>query len=266
MLGGPQDFSYTLPKVTAALAYRFRAGDARSERFQVIVVPPLALTSLDVTIHPPPYTGLADQKVNALNTPVSAAAGAELSVALRGNRPLAGATVADVKAPIPSAGGAWTATVPIAGRAALPISVIAANGEKLETTLAVQILADKQPTLRIIAPTTSMTLAPGATARVEAEVTDDYGVEQVWLETEAGERVTDWKPNNAHTFPVAWTGGPGKYRLVARDHIQQIKSPLLEFELARPHDVVAEQARNASQTAASRRGWWRCKNRISNGP
>lgn len=244
-----ETFTYALPQLAANLQYRFRAGDARSDQFQITLAPPLALAALTATVTPPAYTGLPTQKIDALAEPVLIPQGAEVAVTLRANRPLTTAAIAGLGAT--SSGDDWTASLPITAARSLVISAVAVDGEHWESTLSVQIIPDKAPAIRVINPTGRTALPPGAEARIQWEVTDDYGLTRIVLQKENGDPIAEWQPEQPRTFAHDWTGPVGTYRIVAHDQIQRSQSSLLVFETVRPKELAAAQTRNLSETAAT---------------
>ena len=276
--GDAQSFSYALSRVTAPLAYRFRAGDARSDQYEIAVQPPLALTKLAVSIQPPDYTKVAPREFNALTDSVAALRGSEMRVTMEFNRELTEGivTVGGVTARRDTDAQPWTAVVTEVESPEVMIAATDASGDKFESVLRVDLAADRPPVIRVLAPTERVTLAPGSSALIRFEVSDDYGVEGVRLETEKGESMKEWTRDTAskETFgqsdvrgretdaqrngetdakqegvlAAEWTGEPGRYRLVASDSRQESRSPLIVFDLARANELVTAQGKAASQT------------------
>ncbi len=243
------EFSYALPKVAGNLKYRFRVGDARSARYQVTVVPPLALASLSVTVTPPAYTKLAARTFDGLGEPVTAPQGSTLTVALLANRELATASVGGQPAALQN--GKWVATAGIGASKSLVIFATTPVGEQLESELKLLLEPDRAPVIRVIAPQGRTALPPDSPARIQWVASDDYGLTRVVLEKENGDVVQEWNPGQAREFPGQWTGGIGLYRIAAYDATQRSQSSLLVFEAAKPKEIVAAQAQSASETAAT---------------
>ncbi len=252
---GLEDFSYPLAKVTSAFQYRYRVGDARSERFPVDVVPPLAFTSLRFEVAPPAYTKLPVRAFDALTENVVIQQGATVVVTLACNRPLTSAVIGRQKAT--ANGETWTATVSPGAARVLPVTAVAATGEKLETPLKFQLVPDAPPLIRVIAPKNRTTLPVGAAPRIEWTVTDDYGLTGVAVEDENGEVIEQWTVDDQPSFERDWVGGPlpdgksGSFRIAARDHAQRSQSPLIIFDATGSADIVAAHAALATNTAVT---------------
>jgi len=60
-----ETYTYLIPRIATGYQYRFRAGDAVSERFAVQALPPLAFSRLEIAVTPPAlarlHQGLAGQ-------------------------------------------------------------------------------------------------------------------------------------------------------------------------------------------------------------
>ncbi len=246
---GTEEFSYRQPVVAGHATYRFRAGDARSARFQITALPPLALSALSVTVTPPAYMNRPPRTFDGLAEPVVVPHGSKLTVALRANRDLARASIGG--SPAAWRDGQWIATAEMGVSKSLLILAATPTGEQLESELKLVAEPDRAPAIRVIAPLGRTALPPDAPARIQWEVTDDYGLTRVALETDAGELVQEWQPDNARQFSGQWSGPIGLYRIVAQDATQRTLSSLLVFEAAKPKDIAAAQAKNANETAAT---------------
>ncbi len=252
---GIEEFSFPVSKVTSAFDYRYRVGDARSERFHVAVMPPLAFSSVRLTVTPPAYTKLPARTYDALADAISIPQGAQVIVTLACNRPLTSAIVAGQKAV--RHGDNWVATVsPGAGRL-LPVSALAEDAEKLDATFKYEFVPDAPPLIRVIAPRGRTTLPEGAAPRIQWTVSDDYGITNVVIETEGGDVVQQWPVADQKSYDGDWSGAlvlagkPAVFRIVARDHIQRNQSPLIIFDATGQADIVGDQAALATKTAAT---------------
>jgi len=82
-------FAYKLTRSTRSFDYRFRAGDAKTKRYTVDVVPPPQIIESLVTLIFPKYTGLEDQSFDILNFEVLQ--GSTIEWEIRCDQVLAGA-------------------------------------------------------------------------------------------------------------------------------------------------------------------------------
>lgn len=243
----PQAFAYRLPRVTAPVAYRFRAGAARSARHEIRVFPPLAWTELRVQVTPPAYMQRPPREFDALTEPVVVPAGSELSFAARVNREVIGVFAGGV--PAQPERGAWRVTLPVEDRRALTLFARTENGEELTTELRFLIEPDRPPQIRVLMPQGRTRQPADLPARIHWEVTDDFGLTRIALETEDGTVVTEWPMAREREFAGQWSGPIGQYRIVAEDDRQQTRSSLLIFEEVKPKEIAEAQARHSAETA-----------------
>jgi cellobiose-specific phosphotransferase system component IIA len=285
---GAEPFDHKIPRVAAGFHYRFGAGDARSDRFRVTVAPPLALASLDARVSPPAYTGLRETAYDALADKLIIPRGSTVELSARWTRAVATATVrALAQEPVAMTArdpaGPWSATLTVLTANPLKLRATAADGETLESELHFQLLADRPPEIRIIAPTGRTTLPPGTGPRIRFEVLDDYGLTRIQIEQAPTEEappapaaddqppaeparpvLEEWTINGERFFSTTWRGEPpavapgqpAAYRVVAFDNLAPGQphhsfSPLIIFETTGPKELVNEQARAASETAAT---------------
>ncbi|NQU12341.1 hypothetical protein HQ590_16210, partial [bacterium] len=248
-----ESFRYVLPKLTSDLDYRLRAGDARSPRHRLTVRAPLALTAATLEVQPPAYTKLPRRTIDVLTEIPVVFQGADLAVRVAGNRPLRSASIAGQLAA--AEGDLWTTTLPAFAGRSIPIAITATDGERLELDLACELVPDRAPQVRVIAPLAKTTLTPGATPAIRYEVTDDFGVGKVALQTTAGEMIEEWAAGDQPQFGALWNGpalGAGKtvsYRIVAWDHAHKAQSATIVFDTMTGQQLLAAAVRNTSETA-----------------
>ena len=238
--GGEQEFAYTLGRVTTGIKYRFRAGDAESETFDIKAMTPLAFKKVDVTITPPKFTALPARQFAALAAPVIVPQGSAMRILVEANRPLKTAVLLSGTNECKlaeKAGEGLAGGMVIADGDSLRLVGDDTFGGHVETLLNLEILSDKAPDIRIIQPTGKAMLGISGAPRIEFEVTDDYALDHVTIErilTEGreskSEPVADFPLQGEKKFAKSWTpenftfpGGANtiSYRLVATDRVAQ---------------------------------------------
>jgi hypothetical protein len=275
---GVESFAYRLPKVTADLAYRVRAGDApASEKFQVKVVAPLAFAALGVKVLPPPYTRLPAVEFDGLVGIPLVPRGAKVELRLKCNHPLASATAGlDQTAPIALAsvdnGQTWAGALNVASGKVLRVAAVGRDGTQVKTEVNLQLIPDKAPAIRIIAPLGKTVLAPGALPAIQFDVTDDYGLSRVVLQRVAreektpaegaGETVREWGAPTGKVVAASWVGKPEDLvpntalRLVAVDNLapgepNRSVSPSIDFERTSAESLAQERQKNIGDAAVT---------------
>lgn len=243
----PQTFTYRLARVTTPLGYRFRAGHARSPRHEIRVLPPLALAELRVEVVAPAYMQRPPRLLDGLAEPLVVPAGALLHITARLNREVTGVFVGGQ--PAERDRHHWRVSVPVEDRRNLTVFARTDSGEEFTTELRLLMEPDRPPTIRVIHPQGRTRQPRDLPARIHWEVTDDFGLRRVALETEAGERVAEWPRARDREFRGEWSGPIGQYRIVAEDDRQHSRSALLIFEEVAPREISEAQARRVTETA-----------------
>ncbi|MBU4285603.1 MAG: hypothetical protein KKD76_01735 [Verrucomicrobia bacterium] len=289
---GEETYAYQIPRIATDYQYRFRAGDAVSERFAVQALPPLAFSRLEVTVTPPArarlrqgFAGQASlgiQRFDGLTETPSIPQDSILAFDLQCNRELTSATVMTTN-PVPllstGRGQSWSGQVVLASTRPLVITARDAHGATAETTLKIEIIPDAAPAIRVIAPTGRTRLAAGAAPRIQWEVSDDFGLTQVCLETIAaqekstgknfipGAQVQAWPLDGACAFATNWNGEgfpfsmtePLAFRIVAVDNRagsepnRTISAPIV-FEWNTPKDVASQNKATAKKLVETMKG------------
>ncbi|MCS7048592.1 MAG: hypothetical protein NZ483_04780 [Verrucomicrobiae bacterium] len=244
---GPHEFSYRLPRVTVPVAYRFRAGAARTARHEIRVLPPLAWSELRAQVTPPAYMQRPSRTFDALAEPVVVPAGSELTLLARANREVAGVFAGGVPAQLER--GVWRVSVPLGERRALTLFARTESGEELSTELRLLIEPDRPPQIRVLQPRGRTRQPPDLPARIHWEVTDDFGLTRVAVESDDGTVVAEWPMAREREYVGQWSGPIGQYRIVAQDDRQHSRSPLLIFEEVKPKEISEAQARRSTETA-----------------
>ena len=292
---GEETYSYQIPRIATGYQYRFRAGDAVSERFTVQALPPLAFSRLEITATPPAQARLGAQLFNGLTETPSIPQDSILAFDLKCNRELASATVMTtnlVSLQSLDRGQSWSGLVVLASTRPLVITARDTHGAIAETTLKIEIIPDTAPVIRVIAPTTRTRLAAGAAPRIQWEVSDDFGLTSVRLETIAmqekstgqdiagqniapGTQVQAWSVDGACAFATNWNGDgfpfsmtePLAFRIVAVDNRaggrndagaggeqnRTISAPII-FEWSTPKDITSQNTVAANKLAETTKG------------
>ncbi len=253
--GGEQEFAYTLPRVTTGLKYRFRAGDAESDKFDIKAVTPLAFKKVDVTITPPAFTKLPVRQFAALAAPVIVPEGSQMRVIVEANRAMKSAVLLngtnEIKL-VEKVGEALGGTLTLTEGESLRLVGDDSYGGHAESLLNLEILRDKSPDIRVIQPAGKALLGLNGTPRIEFEVNDDYALDRVTLErivTEGreakAEPVADFPQEGGKKFAKSWVAenftfpagaNTVTYRLVATDRV----APGLKQHTARSSAIVFE--------------------------
>ncbi|MDP2990504.1 MAG: hypothetical protein Q8O57_08075 [Kiritimatiellota bacterium] len=286
--GGEETYAYQIPRIATGYQYRFRAGDAVSERFAVQALPPLAFSRLEVAVTPPRQARLSIQRFDGLTETPAIPQDSILAFDLKCNRELTSATVMatnPVSLQSPDRGQSWSGQVVLASTRPLIITARDAHGATAETTLKIEIIPDTPPMLRVIAPTGRTRLAAGAAPRIQWEVSDDFGLTSVCLETIPlqdkstgqnfipGTQVQAWPLDGARAFATNWNGEgfpfsmaePLAFRIVAVDNRaggrngaggepnRTISAPIV-FEWNTPKDVASQNKAVATKLAETMKG------------
>ncbi len=277
LTGGSADtFSYTFPRVTDGFTYRLRAGDAQpSDRYRVTVRPPLAFATARARVTSPPYTGLPARDVDMLAARLSLPQNARLDMTLSGNRPfVAGSARVDDQPPVATRVGKDSSTVALTVVSGRVVRVSATDADKatVTTDFPFDLVPDRPPAIRIIAPVGRVALPAGGTPRIQFEANDDYGlltlavqrVSRASREESTNAVMQEWTLKGERSVTLTWTGtwtdvrSDAAFQVVALDTLQpgapnRAVSPLVVFDLS-PSDSLLEATREAGASAAASLG------------
>ncbi len=269
--GASDLFTYTFAHVTDGFTYRLHAGDAQpSDRFRVTVRPPLAFASVKGHVTPPPYTGLPARDVDLLAARLTVPQQSRLAVTITANRPIAAGSVRiDDQPPVELtlAKDAGTAALTVASGRVVRVSAADAGGVSVGAEFPLDLLPDRPPTIRLIAPLGRVALPAGGSPRIQFEASDDYGLSRLAvqrvLRSATGPATNaflqEWTPGGARTATLSWTGlwtdvrSDSAFQLVAMDTLQPgapncTVSPLIIFDLTLS-DSLLEATREAGASA-----------------
>ncbi|MDD5677341.1 MAG: hypothetical protein PHW60_05025 [Kiritimatiellae bacterium] len=279
---GEETYAHQIPRIATGYQYRFRAGDAVSERFTVQALPPLAFSRLEVEATPPAMTRLGALRFNGLTATPALPQDSILTLDLECNRALVSATAVTtnpVALESPDRGQSWSGRVVLASTHPLVITARDAHGATTETTLKIEIIPDAAPAIHVIAPTTRIRLAAGAAPRIHWEVSDDFGLVSVRLETIpsqeksagrdniSGTEIQAWSLDGTRAFATNWNGEglpfrmnePLAFRIVAVDNRsgsepnRTISAPIV-FEWPTPRAVAVQSKAAADKLSETMKG------------
>jgi hypothetical protein len=204
--GTAERFAFDIARVTAPLEYRFKAADDRSRTFKVGIIPPLALGSLEAVVEPRPYMTMPASTNDVLQGPVLLPAGSRVVFSVGYNRAVKQVRIEGGKGIVVAQGestngASWKLVVERCTNSAL--RVVAADEYEGDVTkdVALQLIPDRTPLVRVISPQGSARISAGGVPRIAFAVEDDFGLSEV--------RVESIDPENADAAPVVlqtWTG------------------------------------------------------------
>jgi len=249
-------FVYPVSKISAFLGYRFKVGDAYpTDTYKVDTVPPLALKSLTLKVTPPGYTSLAPHTFDALTNAVTIPVHSEVVFQTVCNRPVVSAKIvfenADFSLTPAADKTAWNGSIAVNDGALFHVTAKDALGLEMRIPVRYELIADRSPNIRLVAPAGSKAvLPPNAIPVVQFEATDEYGLGKVRVErvkkgakaNVEGEVLKEWDLKGKKDFNEKWTGTiedvdlSSALRIVAVDNADvgapnRSVSPLIVFEM-----------------------------------
>jgi hypothetical protein len=192
-------FPYTLNKVTTALKYRFRAGDAYVAGWKEITLrPPLAFNSLLLKVVPPSYMGLPARKYDGQSKAIDIPYGSKTELATACNTPLRSLILSGAGAPVNvelkgESRNAVT-TLIITNGGPLTLAAVAKNGDVAEAVMGFNLLPDRSPVITVKYPQKPVPLPPGSAPSIDFSVSDDFGFNEITIEQTSGPGDTDGPP------------------------------------------------------------------------
>jgi hypothetical protein len=266
---GEEGFSNAFTKVTTALRYRFRAGDAFSpDWYDLTLRPPLAFTSIALKVEPPPYMDLPSKQYDAQATAIAIAEGSSARLVAHCNGPVTGLVLSGIGEPVALTRKAGDLEgeirLTITNGTAFVLAAAAANGDRAEAPLGFTFIPDRPPTLEIKYPAKPVALMPGSAPSIDFAVSDDFGLAEITIEqlSDTGDKAMTvlktykWVENKSREFTTLWKGGIRKatetgvmtLRVVAKDNRpgnpNVVTSPALVFTL---DDVMAAAKKRNEQ-------------------
>ncbi|MBI3986973.1 MAG: DUF4175 family protein [Lentisphaerae bacterium] len=275
-----QSFPYRIPKISTETEYRFTVGDAYGKRHTIRVLPPLAFKKITLNVIPPPYTALEKRFFDGIAEDIVIPEGSHLNLIVRCNRPLKDALVTgqdeeELSMDSPDKGETWTADLEVT--TAAPLELLAADKDdwKAGTSIKFQLLPDKPPAVRVIAPATQTVLTPGSKPDIQFEASDEYGLSRIVLERipadakadTPGAPVKEWTLTDGDTLlatnwneavPMPPNGQPLAFRLTAYDNCppaiggpRKAQSPPIVFASTLARDAAKKEKESADKTQAA---------------
>ncbi|MDD4102252.1 MAG: hypothetical protein PHU80_06415, partial [Kiritimatiellae bacterium] len=263
--GKEEEFTYRVSKIASSLEYRFKVGDAYpTDKYTVDTVPPLALTTLRLTVTPPGYTALLPQSFEALTNAIAIPVHSTAAFHVFCNRPVVKAELVleqDRLSLNPSQDRvAWTGTSVIDQGGTFQIVARDSFGLEMRVPFNYKLLEDSAPAIRLIAPAgNKATLTPNAIPVVQFEAADEYGLGAVRLErvpkgakpSAEGEVLKEWDAGGQKRFSEKWVGAledipsSAALRIVVYDNADaggpnRAVSQLIQFEAAPMASIMAD--------------------------
>jgi len=267
---GSEVFPHTLNKVTTALKYRFRAGDAYVAGWKEITLrPPLAFNALLLKVVPPAYTGLPARKYDGQSKTIDIPYGSKAELASACNTPLRSLLLSGTGEPVnlelKGEGRDGVASLTITNGVNLTLAAVAKNGDTAEAVMGFNLLPDRPPVLTVKYPQKPVPLPPGSAPSIDFAVTDDFGLSDITIEQLSGPGDADEPPkvlkrysrgeNKGKELSFLWKGdirkttdtGSISLRVVAKDNRAESPnvtfSQTLSFEL----DEMSPAAKNRQE-------------------
>lgn len=192
-------FPYTLNKVTTALKYRFRAGDAYVAGWKEITLrPPLAFNSLLLKVLPPSYMGLTARKFDGQSKAIDIPYGSKAELSTACNSSLRSLILSGAGAPVnvelKGEGQNSVTTLIITNGGPLTLAAVGKNGDTAEAVMGFNLLPDRPPVIAVKYPQKPIPLPPGSAPSVDFSVSDDFGFSDITIEQLSGPGDTDATP------------------------------------------------------------------------
>jgi hypothetical protein len=189
-IGNEAQYSYRVDRLDVPVRYRVEVAGTQSPWYTVTLVKQVKLSSLDLNITPPIYTGLPAQNLTLLpddmaKKPVIAAQGSRAELAVNVDVPVSGAMLQlGDAAPVPmdEAAGHQRFASWITLTDDTPVAVLITDGAKQiiarlpDDPLVIRCAKDAPPSITMKWPTQDITIAPDRPIRISALLRDDYGV------------------------------------------------------------------------------------------
>ncbi len=274
--GEEQLFNYDLFKVTTAMKYRFRAGDAYVDGWNEITLrPPLAFSSVSLRVAPPAYMGIRPAVYDTQSKAIEIPVGSRVSLATECNTPLRSLQLSGLggtrQLTLSADKRGGSAELVVSNGVALVLAAAALNGDEVEATLGFNLLPDRPPSLTVKSPRQPVPLPPGAAPAIDFSVSDDFGfseirIEQLSASGDGSEPVKVLKTYSGsevvgRELSFLWKGdvrrihdtGAMLLRVVARDNRagegNVTVSPTLVFDLDEASKLAREREDEAKKSA-----------------
>jgi hypothetical protein len=274
--GVAEEFPYRVPKVAASLGYRFTVGDAYpTDKYTVDTVPPLALTSLTLTVTPPAYTALAPRTFDALTNAITVPARSEVRFQAVCNRPTVSTEILFEKSSLALAPGAdpaaWSGSAVLTEGVLFQVAAKDSLGLDMRVPVRFELIEDRAPSIRLVTPSAAKAvLPPNAAPVVQFEVSDEYGLGKIRVERvnkgakpgAEGDVLKEWDLAGKKTFNETWAGtledvsASSALRIVALDNASgdapnRAVSPQILFEMSTLSSQLASENQQRGEARKS---------------
>jgi len=181
---GPDRFVHRFEGLTEGFSYYATAGDGRSNRGRVEVVDPPAVVGARLQIAYPDYTGKPAETLDQASGSFAAPIGSRVTIELRGNRELRGATIqlpAGPPTPWEVRGTIARGTIVVQQSGVYTVELTDHYGFRSPAPQEFQLRAieDQAPEVKIVEPAGDLDIVPDARIEITGEASDDYGVAAV---------------------------------------------------------------------------------------
>jgi hypothetical protein len=227
----PEEFTITLNNITASFPYSVAAGSAISPEYNVEVIRPVRITSIDVRYEYPRGVGL-EPHTEQDGGDIFAPAGTKVHLTINTDKQVADGqlTLADGQA-IALAGHnqVMTANLTVSKDGSYRVALNDVDGLRNDgdTEYFIRMLNDRPPDVRILRPAGDKQVSPLEEVIIEARADDDYGVRSLELVIKA---------NSGKEKVVALGGGTDAV-------FSGLHTVFLEDLNVKPGDVVTYHAR-----------------------
>ncbi len=217
-------FRFHLNSVAENLTYMVEAGGTQSQKYQLTVLPKIALQQYKISITPPAYTQLPPRTIMLTGktfTPAAASItapfGSNITVTATLDHTVIGAsalveisggiTIAAASTDQKTFSVSWIADQRIKYNWLIndsrgdALQRFPASSSSAPDRLVVRITPDNPPIVRVLVPHKDLFAVPGASIPLEAKATDDYGLSAMTLQTAvdggAFKTIRQWQIPNA---------------------------------------------------------------------
>ena len=274
--GVAEDFPYRVSKIATSLDYRFKVGDAYpTDKYTVRTVPPLALTSLQIKVTPPAYTHLAARTFDALTNSFTIPIHSEVTFHAACNREVLSSAIQFEKSDFSLTAApdkkSWSGSVVIDEGGQFQVTAKDALGLTMRMPVHYQLLEDRAPVIRMVAPSAGKAvLPPNAIPVVQFEASDEYGLSKVRLErvpkgakpAAEGEVLKEWDIQGKKSITEKWVGAieditaSSALRIVACDNStvgdpNRTVSPLILFEMTNSTSQISNDNQQRAEAHKS---------------
>jgi hypothetical protein len=185
VLEGADSLAYTFSRVLRSFAYQVRAGDGRSEVYQVRVIEPPEIGRLRLSFHYPPYSRLP-VRVEEESGDIHALAGTRVDFEVMATKPLSEAVLVlddTLRRPARLEGDLARVSLEVrhSGHYHFELKDRQGVGNQHPIRYAVQASQDMPPRVLISDPGRDMDLPENRQVLLAAEADDDYGVDKLVL-------------------------------------------------------------------------------------